>query len=330
MMGGTIGVRSETGKGSTFFFDIMLPYGERQDKTEPYPEIDLSGLRALVVDDLAVNGKILSSYLERWGMACEVALTAKDAKRLLDRARQDGEPYHIAFIDRQMPEIGGTELARQIKSDDALKETVLIMITSSTSGAVATPQSILQSGFLGFCMKPYHPLQLKNLMLRVWEAHENRNYNQLITHNSVPLHLSREPSSGTPPTAISEYGKCMLVVDDMPVNRTLLVETLKKMGHRVDIAANGIEALDHYGKNTYDMIFMDCHMPEMDGYQATQEIRKLEAGKTRIPIVAITADAMKGNEQRCLDAGMDDFLTKPLKREKLDMIVGKWIGKTYG
>jgi signal transduction histidine kinase/CheY-like chemotaxis protein len=334
MMGGSIGVRSEMGKGSAFFFDIVLPYGEKQDKELPYPEINLSGLRTLVVDDLPVNGRILSSYLHRWGMACDVALTAKDALRLLEEAHTERKPYHMAFIDRQMPEIGGAELARQIKSDTRLKDTVLIMVTSSTSGAVATPQSILQSGFLGFCMKPYHPLQFKNLMLRVWEAHENRNYAQLITHNSVPLHLSREPTLTTTKMEISAtpahpQGKRMLVVDDMPVNRTLLVETLKKMGHSVDVAANGIEALTLFKQHSYDMVFMDCHMPEMDGYQATQEIRKLEDGKARLPVIAITADAMKGNEQRCLDAGMDDFLTKPLKKEKLDTIINKWIKNAH-
>jgi signal transduction histidine kinase/CheY-like chemotaxis protein len=334
LMDGSIGVKSKMGKGSTFFFDIVLPYGERQDKELPYPEINLSGMRTLVVDDLPVNGRILSSYLNRWGMACDVTLTAKDALRLLEEAHTENKPYHMAFIDRQMPEVGGTELARQIKSDARLKDTVLIMITSSTSGAVATPQSILQSGFLGFCMKPYHPLQLKNLMLRVWEAHKNRNYTQLITHNSVPLYLSREPTSITTKTeavtAVTQpQGKRMLVVDDMPVNRTLLLETLKKMGHSVDIATNGLEAIDLFKQHSYDMVFMDCQMPEMDGYQATQEIRKLEGGKARLPIIAITADAMKGNEQRCIDAGMDDFLTKPLKKEKLDMIINKWIKNAH-
>lgn len=120
--------------------------------------------------------------------------------------------------------------------------------------------------------------------------------------------------------------KHILVVDDMPVNRTLMSETLKKMGHSIDIAANGKEALDLIRDNNYDIVFMDCHMPEMDGYQATVEIRVREQEtRKHLPIIAITADAMKGNEQRCLDVGMDDFLTKPLKKEKLENIIMKWL-----
>lgn len=334
MMGGDIGVRSTPATGSTFFFDIVLPHGQKPaTKMAAYPEIDLSGLKALVVDDLPVNGRILSTYLRRWGMQCDYAQTAESAERMLIDASQAGKAYHMAFVDRQMPVIDGFELAKRIKQDTRLKDTVLIMLTSSASGAISTPQSILQSGFLGFSMKPYHPLQLKNLMLRVWEAHENRNYNQLITNSSTPLYISREPqltrssSPGALPHAIN--GMYILVVDDMPVNRTLLVETLRKMGHTVDVASNGKEALEYYRKMPYDLIFMDCHMPEMDGYQATREIRLLE-GKTpkkTTPIIAITADAMKGNEERCMEAGMNDFLTKPLKKEKLEAIIGKWNGR---
>lgn len=334
MMSGSIGVRSTQGKGSTFYFDIVLPYGEQEaHKKRLYPEIELSGLKALVVDDLPINGHILSQYLSRWGMECAVVLDAEEAEILLRNAAEAKHPYHIVFIDRQMPKTGGTELARRIKSDQHLKDTVLIMITSSTSGAVEGPQSILQSGFLGFSMKPYHPLQLKNLIMRVWQAHKNNEHSKLISNNSTPLHLSRQPS--TLKTAVeiihqnaSARNTYSLVVDDMPVNRTLLVGTLKKMGHAVDVAANGKEALTLIQSHKYDIVFMDCHMPEMDGYQATREIRERErsiGNKRHLPVIAITADAMKGNEQRCLEAGMDDFLTKPLKKEKLESIISKWL-----
>ncbi len=332
LMRGSIGVRSTLGKGSAFYFDIVLPYGEKpQDKLESYPEIELSNLRALVVDDLPINGHILSQYLARLGMECTVALKADDAENILLKAHENGQPYHIAFGDRQMPEVGGTELVRRIKKDVRLKDTVLIMITSSTSGVVESPPAILQSGFLGFSMKPYHPLQLKSLILRVWEAHMRHDYSKLITNNSVSLSLSQQPSakSTAASIAVSEgntKNTFALVVDDMPVNRTLLVETLKKMGYKVDIAANGIEAVHLVDTNQYDIVFMDCHMPEMDGYQATREIRAREQGSSkRLPIVAITADAMKGNEQRCLDAGMDDFIAKPLKKEKLEAVIRKWL-----
>ena len=237
LMGGSIGVRSVLGKGSSFYFDIVLPYGQReQTNIKSYPEGELSNLKALVVDDLPINGHILSQYLSRWDKECAVTFTANDAENELIRAHKAGQPYHIIFIDRQMPEVSGTELARRIKNDDRLKEAVLIMITSSASGAVESPAAILQSGFLGFSMKPYHPLQLKNLILRVWEAHLRKDYSKLITNNSTPLYLSRQPSKHAAAAAAISHAnadtKRMLVVDDMPVNRTLLVETLKKNGLR--------------------------------------------------------------------------------------------------
>lgn len=239
-------------------------------------------------------------------------------------------PYHIVFIDRQMPEVGGMDLAKRIKEDPALKDTVLIMLTSSTSGAVASPEVILKGGFLGFCMKPYHPLQLKNLVLRVWDAHQHGKTGALITHNSLPLKFSRESSrwEGQELRAHAENAKArILVVDDMPVNRMLLVNILQKDGYTVNVAGNGKEALDTMEQNTYDLIFMDCHMPEMDGYQCTREIRarELAEGSARLPVVAITADAMKGNEQRCLDAGMDGFLTKPINKPRVDAVLKKWL-----
>jgi len=208
----------------------------------------------------------------------------------------------------------------------------MVMITSSSSGALESPQTILQSGFLGFSMKPYHPLQLKNLIASVWEAHLHKDHSRLITYNSMAMTSPAMPAPAVPapPEKVaSMHSQRMLVVDDMPVNRILLVETLKLLGYGVDEASNGFEALERMAAQNYAMVFMDCHMPEMDGYQATLEIRKQEqgaaAGSVRIPVIAITADALKGNEERCLQAGMDDFLTKPLKRNTLEAVIKKWL-----
>lgn len=332
LMNGSIGVRSVLGKGSVFHFNIELPYGEKEPtNAKLYPEVAISHLKALVVDDLLINKHILSQYLARWGMECAAASNASDAEQMLLNASETTSPFHIAFIDREMPGTGGVELAQRIKANPRLQNTALIMITSSASGAIEGPQAILQHGFLGFSMKPYHPLQLKNLIMRVWQAHQNGDYSKLINNNLSSLHLSHPAtSSKTAHGAVqgSVSGVCALVVDDMQVNRTLLVEALKKMGHTVDVASNGKEALALIHSLNYDIVFMDCHMPEMDGYQATCEIRAKEqksGSMKRIPIIAITADAMKENEQRCLDAGMDDFLTKPLKKEKLESIISKWV-----
>lgn len=334
LMGGEIGVRSEPGKGSSFHFDIVLPYGEKEDMSPAdYPETDLGGLKTLVVDDLQINCDIVTQYLTRWGLTCDAVLSATEAMERLKAAYDDGTPYHMIFIDRQLQEISGNELARNIREDSTLKDTVLIMLTSSTSGAVAAPDAILKDGFLGFCMKPYHPLQFKNLILKVWEAHQHGKTDVLITHNSLPLKFAREPvrREGRELLAPVENRKArILVVDDMPVNRMLLVNILQKGGYTADVAGNGKEALNAIAQNAYDLIFMDCHMPEMDGYQCTQQIRARELAENspRIPVVAITADAMKGNEQRCLDAGMDGFLTKPINKLRVDAILKEWLEST--
>jgi signal transduction histidine kinase/CheY-like chemotaxis protein len=329
MMGGAIGVRSEMGKGSVFHFDITLPYGEKPASAQTnYPEVNIAGLRALVVDDLRINGQILSNYLARWEIVSSITQSAEEAMKMLQQSYAEGAPYHLLFIDRKMPGMSGSELAERIRDCAQYRETAMIMLTSSASGVAATAQSILESGFLGISMKPYHPLQLKNLIQRVWEAQTNHRHDRLITNNSMPLLWSQQTAKmeEMPAQPKTIDGLCMLVVDDVPVNRTLLTITLKKMGYMVGLATNGKEAVEQMRMNDYAIIFMDCHMPEMDGYQASRIIRMLEhqQGKPRVPIIAMTADAMKGNEQRCLDAGMDDFLTKPLKREKLEAIIQKW------
>lgn len=333
LMGGGIAVKSQPGRGSAFSFDIVLPYGEKEEKLpEAYPDIDIAGLKVLVVDDLAVNYQILSQYLARWGVTCDAAIMAVKAMAMLKRAHDAGTAYDVVFIDRQMPEVGGMELAQYIKNDAALKETVLILITSSTSGAMASPDIIHQCGFLGFCIKPYHPLQLKNLLLRVWDAHRRGETGKLITHSALPLKIVHDADAAWPAEAASAAGSTtmrVLVVDDMHINRMLLVNILKREGYAVDIAANGKEAFDLVKAHRYDLVFMDCHMPEMDGYQCTREIRAREQllETARLPIVAITADAMKDNEQRCREAGMDGFLTKPINKLRVEAALKQWLSR---
>lgn len=339
MMDGGIGVRSEFGKGSVFYFDIVLPYGEKEEMPEgeqdELPDIDITQLRVLVVDDMEINGEILSRYLKRWGVLNHrVVQSGKDALAMLKWGQEAGEPFDIAFIDRRMPEMNGMELARKIKKDKTLKNTVLIMLTSSTSGAVASPEVIRKDGFLGFCMKPYHPFQLRNLMLRVWNAYQKGETKRLVVHSSLPLKLSQEPSKMQEKSSQRENKKAktrILVVDDMHVNRMLLVNILSKGGYTVEEAGNGVEALEVLRDQHFDLVFMDCHMPEMDGYQCTQAIRFFEEQQgegEHLPVVALTADAMRGNEQRCRDAGMDDFLTKPINKQRVKAVLRTWLKPT--
>ena len=329
MMGGTLGVKSTVGKGSRFYFDITLPYGtdNRPEKT-PYPDLDLSTLRVLVVDDLPINCTILSRYLTSWNILCDVAVSVDEAFIYLQNSVVKGAPYDMVILDRRMPYVGGITLAAAIKQDERLKDTALVMLTSSSSGEIASPDEILKMGFLGFLMKPYHPLTLKNVLLYVADAVRRGDHSQLITRNTL---LQQKNADKTIELAKKKMfpGTRILVADDMKMNQTLVVNILKKRGCGVDAVSNGKEALNMARKFDYHLIFMDCHMPEMDGYEASRSIRMYEAevGKRHTPIVAITADALRENQDRCRDAGMDDYLNKPVKEMQIEMMLEKWIGK---
>ncbi|MEK6745595.1 MAG: response regulator [Pseudomonadota bacterium] len=330
LMGGDITVRSEIGKGSVFSFSVKLPYGKNERKILNHSNVDISGLNILVVDDLPVNGYILSRYVLRWVKNCDVTLSATEAMDMLQKAHSIGNPYDLVFIDRQMPEINGIKLANNIKNDPELKNTALIMLTSSSSGAMTSPEFIHKQGFLGFCLKPYHPLQLKNLILSVWDAYKKGNTEKLITDRSVSsasFHNREEKILLKQAVAAQERKAHILVVDDMSVNRLLLTNLLTKLGYRSVTATNGIEAISALESENFDMVFMDCHMPEMDGYDCTRAIRDKEKNedRKRLPVIALTADAIKGNEQRCLEAGMDDFLTKPINKTRIETMLNKWL-----
>lgn len=331
LMGGDVTVKSEVGKGSIFTFNVELPYGINERKIPNYSNVDISGLKVLVVDDLHINRHILSKYVLRWVKSCDSALSANEAMTMLRKAHSSGSPYDIIFADYLMPEINGITLANNVKNDPELKNTILIMLTSLVSGVMASPDYLHKQGFLGFCLKPYHPLQLKNLILAVWDAHQKGDIAKLITDRSIvkmPIKDAKEMNA-IKHSAVLEEGRKphVLVVDDISVNRMLLTNLLTKLGYSTAIATNGIEALSVLETENFDIAFMDCHMPEMDGYDCTSAIRdkeKKEGGK-HLPIIALTADAIKGNEKRCLDAGMDDFLTKPINRERVETMLRKWL-----
>ena len=325
MMNGFIGVRSTLGEGSTFHFDITLPYGKNRRHGEPYPDIPLAGLRALIVDDLDVNLDILGNYLRDWEMQCESARSAEQALQLLEENADAF--YDVIFIDRNLPGKNGEELASIIKGNDRLRDIPLILITSSAADEIASPEEMLATGFLGFVMKPYHPLVLKNILLYVLESAQKQDYSRLVTRSFLQ-------NRGLPQTS-ADYARALrfrdvrvLVADDVRANVTVLVKLLTKYGCDVDTAANGQEALHMYKQSGYDIIFMDCHMPVVDGYEATRLIRAHEKEHNvtpHTPVIAVTADAMKGNEERCLGAGMDDYLNKPVKDQAVLGTLEKWI-----
>jgi PAS domain S-box-containing protein len=298
LMEGRIGVQSAPGEGSTFWFTLPCERGTAAESGRHHQ--DLTGVRLLIVDDNATNRGILEQQAAHWGMAPDSASAGCDALELTDRATVAGRPYEIAVIDMHMPGMNGIELARAIKANPRLRSTRLVMLSSSQVPATEARAAGIEAELT----KP---------------VRQSRLYNQLVsTLNRRPRALPaaqrpRPPArSTTPPN-----GRHVLVAEDNEINQFAATQVLEKLGFTVDIASNGREAIAMSGAKRYAAVFMDCQMPEVDGYAATQAIRRREAGEHRTPIVAMTAHTMHGDRAKCLDAGMDDYLAKPLRLDSV-------------
>ncbi len=294
LMGGEVGLESLEGKGSTFWFTAVLekqPYENRDN-----PSGSLKDVRALIVDDHEVNRMVLREMLRPLGCQCSEANDGRSALEKLRAAVDEGNPYQLALLDMCMPDENGESIGRRIKADPALQKTKMIMITSL--GSIGSQEDLASVGFEGSLVKPVRRGRLYDL---VRAAIEDR-----------PAPPSATASLATPKTA--PYHRRILLVEDNITNQLVAVNILKKLGYRADVAANGGEALAAVQTVPYDLILMDCQMPEMDGFEATRRIRSGDAGHDHrhIPIIAMTARAMQGDREKCLDAGMDDYLSKPI------------------
>jgi signal transduction histidine kinase/DNA-binding response OmpR family regulator len=328
MMDGSIGVRSTLGKGSTFYFDITLPLREGEDSaTDNVLKLD-SVHQALIVDPSELSCNILANYLRAWGMKCDVALSTEKAISYLEDKQEQKQPYDLVLIDEQLNNIDGVSLVHHIKHKIKLENTALIMLTPSFSEDTKPMEEILSLGFNGLVMKPYNPLIIKHIIRLVLDAVKKHDSTKLISARDVKkLGLVDVKRVKGDKKAFSDIN--VLVADDMKVNLMLVVNILKKIGCRVDTAITGKEALDMYKSFEYDILFLDCHMPEMDGYEATEAIRTYESDedKKHTPIIAITADTMKANKERCLQVGMDDYMNKPVKKKQIVAMLEKWLSR---
>jgi len=324
MMGGTIGVKSEFGKGSVFHFDIVLATSKRKGAQESrVPDCDLSGLRVLAVDDMKLNQEILYQYLHTWRMRCDVCASADQAMKMLEDAAKNGDPYHFALIDYRISGTNGLQLAEWIKSSSVPLDATLFMITAL--GQVVTSSKLQEKGFAGFFIKPFYPDQLKAALQILWDAKKHGKELPLVTRHMVTTMLRTKTGESTIQPDMF-LGTKVLAVEDMKVNMMLITKILEKHGCEVFPAVNGREAVEKMRTKHYDMVFMDCQMPEMDGFDATRKIREEEADHRRhTTIVALTADAMTGDREKCLQAGMDDYLNKPLKPQQVTDMLRKWL-----
>lgn len=312
LMGGHIDVESAPGEGSRFWFRVPLEAGRSVPATsEPIP--NLSGLRVLIVDDNQTACEILHKYLESWGIENESATGGAAAMDMLRQAVREGRPYDIAIVDLCMPEHDGLELARWIRSDSSLDGVRLILLTAFD--AHGRGEEALRFGFSAYMTKPVKQSHLFDCIMNVIQE----------SKESTPA-LQEPPAPVAPPCHAAVRDCRVLLVEDNPVNQRVVLLLLQHLGYAADVVGTGKGALRALAEVDYDLILMDCQMPEMDGFQATRLIRKAEATKgRRIPIVALTANAMQGDRERCIGAGMDDYISKPVSPKELREVLERWI-----
>jgi PAS domain S-box-containing protein len=313
LMGGEIGVQSEVGNGSRFWFTVYLPTTSRSFGPPRETPPNLAGLRVLVVDDNATNRLIFQEMLSGWDMKPAVAESAAQALTMLRDAGAAAEPYRLAIIDFQMPEMDGIALARAIKQDAAIDSVRLILATSS--GRRGEAQAAVDAGISAYLTKPVRQSTLFDRIVQVMEPRRDE-------AAGAPSERDRLPEEKAVKRGV------VLVAEDNPVNQKVAVRMLEKMGYHADVAANGREALEAVSRIPYAAVLMDCQMPEMDGYEATRRIRAMNDAASNVPIIAMTADAMKGDDQRVRDAGMDDYVPKPVDQEQLANALDHWVSTT--
>ncbi len=318
LMGGTIEVRSCSGKGSRFWFTLPLPLDIHAPPVV-VSTADLTGVRVLVAYESEVSWRVLHEELSSRRIRHDGFASGKETLTALRIARQAGDPYQIAILGYRLPDADGEMLGRTIKDEPALQDTVLLMLTSA--GKRGNGKRVHEAGFVAYLVNPLRDTQLLDTLTTVWKARMQGEAPTLITRQTLANSLSTTAASPTPKPIRAR----VLVAEDSTVNRKVAVRILEKLGCRVDVAVDGVKAIKKLEKRPYDLILMDCQMPEMDGYQATAEIRTRQGAGRDTPIIAMTAHAMQGDRERCLAAGMDDYISKPLRSEAVAAVLEQWI-----
>jgi two-component system, sensor histidine kinase and response regulator len=308
LMGGTLGLVSTPGEGSTFWFELSLRWPEgAKDRSESGEPRRLDGRRALIVDDNATNRKILRQQLSSWSIDNVEASDGYEAIELAVGAATSGSPFDLAILDLNMPDMDGVELADILRSEPSTSGMLLFLLSSS--GEILSAADARNHGFAATLTKPVRPSEL---------------FDCLLTNLNTGVSTATRVPAAKPSTNPEALGM-ILLVEDNKMNQLVGSKVLAKLGYGYDVANHGGEAVSAIQTRIYDAVLMDCQMPEMDGYEATAEIRRLEGATRRTPVIAMTAAAMEGDRQACLAAGMDDYVTKPIRLESIQAVLEKWI-----
>jgi two-component system, sensor histidine kinase and response regulator len=313
MMGGRIWVESEVGVGSRFHFTVRLITAEERvvevERAAAHPI--LSGVKVLVVDDNRTNRRILEGLMKRWGMNPTCASDGEKALVALRAARDSGEPYQLILTDMRMPKMDGFGLVEEVKRLPGLSTSTIMMLTSD--GQRGDAVRCAELGISAYLMKPVRKSELREAIMRVLSTNQQAGEARMVTRYSMQ-------EVGGPGRSLN-----VLLAEDNPVNQKLAIRLLEKRGHRVTLACNGVQALAALEKGPYDLVLMDVQMPEMDGLEATTLLRAREKGRgEHQAVVAMTALVMKGDRERCLAAGMDGYLSKPIAPQELDDVLDRY------
>ncbi len=320
LMSGEIGFDSRPGIGSTFWFRLPCARAEGEQTLSLAPQGRLDGLRVLVVDDNATNRRVLVLQTRAWGVIADEAPDARTGLEKLRSARERGNPYEVALLDCHMPEMDGLALARLIREDPQLCDVRLMLLSSVTQRARAAEQEKLVDAYL---TKPVHEKKLLDCLCAVLGSPASGSPETLGA--PLPAQARVVTSEALSETRFRMRPRILLAEDNL-VNQRVAVRMLQKLGCSVDVTPNGRDVLDAVRSHEYQLVLMDCQMPDVDGYEATRRLRaaEKESGR-RLPVIALTANAMPGDQERCQASGMDDYLAKPVKLSDLERVLARWL-----